>query len=234
MQINGKSRGVVIPTSAIVAVETDPPLSYSGQSLSDQVERAPYIRIPQFLTVEENRRVFDYAIQHQLNFVASKVVTNEADYRKSMILPKFDELEIDLEGQLREILPEVFTRFGMITPPLVVFEKQLTTHNDGGYFKIHNDNGSPESASRLLTYVYYFQRDLAAFTGGQIRIYDSKVVDNTCVAADTFVDLQPENNMVLLFPSRLLHAVMPIRCPSRQFADGRFTLNGWIRDSAAK
>ena len=174
MQSNGKPRGVAILTEAIVAIETDPPLLFADRTPLAQVERAPYIRIPQFLTAEENRRVFDYAVQQQPNFVASKVVTGDSDYRRSMILPKFDDLEIDLEARLREILPELFTRFGMTAPQRPAFEKQLTTHNHGGYFKVHNDNGSPESATRLLTYIYYFHRDPPAFSGGQIRIYDFK------------------------------------------------------------
>ena len=101
--------------------------------------------------------MFDYAVQQQSNFVASKVATGDLNYRRSMILPKFDALEIDLEVRLREILPELFTRFQMTAPQRTAFEKQLTTHNHGGYFKVHNDNGSPGSAGRLLTYIYYFQ-----------------------------------------------------------------------------
>jgi Rps23 Pro-64 3,4-dihydroxylase Tpa1-like proline 4-hydroxylase len=32
-------------------------------------------------------------------------------------------------------------------------ESQMTSHNDGNYYKIHNDNGSPDTATRELTYV---------------------------------------------------------------------------------
>ena len=31
------------------------------------------------------------------------------------------------------------------------------------------------------------------------------------------MELQPENNMLLLFPSRLLHEVVPVVSPPRQF-----------------
>jgi SM-20-related protein len=97
-----------------------------------------------------------------------------------------------------------------------------------------NDNSSPMPSSRILTYIYYFFRDPAAFQGGQIRIYDSKIVANRWVAADTAVYLQPKNNMILLFPSRSLHEVLPIICPSRRFVDGRFTLDGCVRSGAQR
>ncbi len=196
------------------------------------VERARYIRIPGFLPREENSHVIDYATQRQSDFVESKLDIDVPDYRKSKILPTFCDIGIDLEQRLSEILPEVFGHLGLAMPEQPTFETQLTTHNDGGYLKIHNDNGSPITSTRMLSYVYYFFREPRAFHGGQIRIYDSKVVSNFWVAADTFVDLQPENNMMLFFPSRLLHEVLPIACPSRRFDDGRFTLNGWVRDQS--
>ena len=53
-QSNGKPRGVAILIEAIVAIETNPPLLFGDRTPLAQVERAPYIRIPQFLTAEEN------------------------------------------------------------------------------------------------------------------------------------------------------------------------------------
>ena len=193
------------------------------------IEQAPYIRIPGFLTPEENRYLLDYVAQHESDFVKSKLDIDVPDYRKSMVLPKFDDLGIDLENRISEMLPELFAHFALELPDQPIFETQLTTHNDGGYLRIHNDNGSEVPSDRVMTYVYYFFHEPQAFRGGQLRVYDSKVVNNVWVAADTFVDLAPENNMMLCFPSRLLHEVLPMECSSRQFADGRFTLNGWVR-----
>ncbi len=193
------------------------------------VELARYIRIPGFLSKDDNSHVTDYAIRRQRDFVESKLDMSAPNYRRSKILPTFRDIGMVLEQRLSEILPEALGYLGLAAPERPAFETQLTTHNDGGYLKIHNDNGSPLTSSRVLSYVYYFHREPPAFRGGQIRIYDSQVVSNFWVAADTFVDLQPENNMMLLFPSRLLHEVLPISCPSRRFADGRFTLNGWVR-----
>ena len=86
----------------------------------------------------------------------------------------------------------------------------------------------------MLTYVYYFHREPVAFRGGQLRLYDSQVESARWRPAETFSELQPENNMLVLFPSRVMHEVLPTYCSSREFADGRFTLNGWVRDQASQ
>ena len=152
------------------------------------------------------------------------------EYRRSRLLPGVDGIGVDFETRLREIVPEVFAHFGMAMPAELGFEKQLTAHNDGEYFRMHNDNGSPSTASRLLTYVYYFHGEPAAFSGGQIRIYDSLPESGSWEPADKFVDIAPDNNMLLLFPSGQMHEVRRISCPSEAFGDGRFTVNGWFRD----
>ncbi|MBE9012911.1 2OG-Fe(II) oxygenase, partial [Pseudanabaenaceae cyanobacterium LEGE 13415] len=46
---------------------------------------------------------------------------------------------------------------------------------------------------------------------------------------ESYQEIQPINNSIIFFPSHFLHEVLPVSCPSRQFADSRFTLNGWIR-----
>jgi Rps23 Pro-64 3,4-dihydroxylase Tpa1-like proline 4-hydroxylase len=233
IDVNGKRRGLAIPLSSIVAVETEPPLSFVAPSATITVERAPYIRIPGFLSETDNRAVFDHAVRREARFEATRVETGATGYRNSRHLPSLDDLEIEFEAPLREIVPGVLQHFGMEQPGAITLEKQLTTHNDGQYYRPHNDNGSPGTATRVLTFVYYFHHEPARFSGGNLRLYDSRVEAGMWVAAGTFVELKPENNMLVLFPSRLLHEVLPIECLSHAFADGRFTINGWVRDSTA-
>jgi Rps23 Pro-64 3,4-dihydroxylase Tpa1-like proline 4-hydroxylase len=220
--------GLALPASAILAVETNPAITLRYQPRIG-IERAPYIRIPDFLSEEENSRVLDYAIQRQMDYEVSRVDTDAKDYRHSRVLMRVEDLGFDFDGRIHEIVPDALNYFGMPVPTELKMETQLSTHNDGGYFRIHNDNGTPRTATRVLTYVYYFHRKPAAFHGGQLRLYDSRIDSSRRTLAETFVEVKPENNMLLLFPSRLMHEVLPTYCPSRQFADGRFTLNGWVR-----
>ena len=52
---------------------------------------------------------------------------------------------------------------------------QLTAHNDGCYYKIHNDAGSEKTANREISYVYYFYQEPKAFSGGELKIYDTEL-----------------------------------------------------------
>jgi SM-20-related protein len=217
---NGKVRGVAIPSSAIVAVETQPKVDFSPLDIGPEpavVERAPYIRIPAFLSFKENQRLFDYVKSRESDFNQSSVDGDVIDYRRSRVLYRLDDLGVDFETRIREITPEVLQHFSVNIPPALSYETQLTASNDGDFFKTHNDNGSATGSNRILTYVYYFQREPVAYNGGQLRLYDSLWKDNQWIAAETFHNLAPENNLLVMFPSRI--------------TDGRFTLNGWVRDA---
>jgi SM-20-related protein len=126
-------------------------------------------------------------------------------------------------------LPDVLAELGMPNFTIQQVESQLTAHNDGNYYKIHNDNGSPDTATRELTYVYYFHQEPKGFTGGELQIYDTQIQNNHYTQAPTFNTVEPRNNSIVFFLSRYMHEVLPISCPSRAFADSRFTINGWIR-----
>jgi Rps23 Pro-64 3,4-dihydroxylase Tpa1-like proline 4-hydroxylase len=108
-------------------------------------------------------------------------------------------------------------------------ETQLTAHNDGHYYRVHNDSGSADTCTRVLTYVYYFHHQPKAFTGGELRVYDSHIQQNTYVQAESFHTVEPLDNSIVFFPSHVMHEVLTIHCPSRAFLDSRFTINGWIR-----
>ena len=225
-------RGVAIPASAILSVETTPPVSLRWQPKT-AIESAAYIRIPNFLTEEENRAVLDYAIRKEPDYQTSQVDTDVLGHRHSRVLMRLDDLDIDVAARILEIVPDALKHFGLPLVSEPKLEMQLTTHNEGGYYRIHNDNGTPNTAARVLTYVYYFHGQPVGFQGGQIRLYDSRIEFGRSRPAETFVQLNPENNMLLLFPSRVMHEVLPTHCTSRAFANGRFTLNGWLRNQSS-
>jgi len=232
LEEGGTQRGLAVPASAILAVETSPRVMLRWQPRS-AVENAPYIRIPNFLTEEENQAILDYALRKESDYQASQVATKLEDYRQSRVLMRLEDLDVDFDGRIREIVPDALNYFHLPLPSTTKLETQLSTHSDGGYYRIHNDNGSPDTVTRMLTYVYYFHRQPIAFKGGQLRLYDSRVESGRWRHAETFVELNPENNMLVLFPSRVLHEVLPTYCSSDAFADGRFTLNGWVRNQSS-
>ena len=147
-----------------------------------------------------------------------------------MVLYAFPEFAELMHQRITAITPYILTylRLESFTPTSI--ELQLTLHNDGNYYKIHNDNGSPDCANRVLTFVYYFYREPKAFAGGELVLYDTKVENNTFVSAGTFKTVTPKNNAIVFFPSHYMHEVLTVNCPSQAFLDSRFTINGWIRN----
>lgn len=220
----------------LTQLQTEPvPLTTTEPLFQDPVLSDPsiypsgYLQIENFLDQADLESLLKYVEQREVDFVSTTTSTGAADYRKSIVLHHFPEFSELISQRIHQVMPEVLEE--MEIPPFQVtqIECQLTAHNDGNYYKIHNDNGSGETATRELTYVYYFYREPKAFTGGELIIYDSRIENNYYVRADSYQVVEPIQNSIVFFLSRYMHEVLPITCPSRKFKDSRFTINGWIR-----
>ncbi len=187
-----------------------------------------YLQIDDFLTREDKKRLLNYVFAEEAEFVPTNTSTDEVNYRRSSVLYSFPEFADLIRDRIQSIAPDIFRTLEL--PPFSVdhIESQLTAHNDGNYYKVHNDNGSSNTATRELTYVYYFYREPKPFLGGELVIYDSKIENTYYVNADSFKTIEPRNNSIVFFLSRYMHEVLPVSCPSRSFQDSRFTINGWI------
>ncbi|MGB3534186.1 MAG: 2OG-Fe(II) oxygenase [Microcoleaceae cyanobacterium] len=187
--------------------------------------------IEQFLSPEENKQALEIALNQADQFVGSKTTTQAADYRKSSILyatlfPDYYEL---MRQKLLKTLPDIVQKLNHPTFSVSQVEMQLTAHNDGCFYKIHNDSGSEKTATRVLTYVYYFHQQPKKFSGGELRIYETELKNGVATTNGQYKTIEPKNNSIVFFDSRCKHEVMPVKCSSRKFEDGRFTLNGWLR-----
>ena len=189
---------------------------------------ANYWQIDEFLTREDQRRLLNYVFAEAAEFVPTNTSTDEVNYRRSSVLYFFPDFAELIRDRIQSVTSEVFRKLDLLPFSISQIETQLTAHNDGNYYKVHNDNGSPETVTRELTYVYYFYREPKPFSGGELVIYDSKIENAYFVKADSFKTIEPRNNSIVFFLSRSMHEVLPVRCPSRSFHHSRFTLNGWI------
>lgn len=224
------------PSEHLVGLVTEPPVYL--QQKEDTKPKATetlisdWVQIDNFLTRDEKNQLLDYVLQSEPDFVPTSTSTGDLNYRQSTILYSFPEFSQLIVNRIQAILPDVFRKLKLSPFPVAQIETQLTAHNDGNYYKIHNDNGSPDTATRELTYVYYFYREPKPFSGGELVLYDSKLENNFYVKADSSHLVEPRNNSIVFFLSRYLHEVLPVNCPSQAFADSRFTINGWIRRQA--
>jgi SM-20-related protein len=149
----------------------------------------------------------------------------------------FPDIERRVQAEILAALPEICTALGLDVFTPARTEVQLTAHGDGDFFKVHSDTGVPDTDGRTLTFVIYFQlRQPCGYEGGALRVYQTHIDEQGAPrpGLDVWRDLVPDDNMVVFFDSRLAHEVLPVRVPSGDYADGRFTLNGWLHKAAAQ
>lgn len=190
--------------------------------------RAVFVaQVPDVLSAEEHAQLLAFVRRSEPSFVGTTTSTQRGNYRQSSVLYHFAPFEDLLRNKVRQLMPAVCEALKI---PLVngAIEAQLTSHNDQNFYKVHNDNGSADTAHRVLTFVYYFHGQPKAFSGGELRVYDHKVHNGYHYAADTYRVVEPTDNSIVFFASEEMHEVMMVECPSRAFMDSRFTINGWI------
>jgi Rps23 Pro-64 3,4-dihydroxylase Tpa1-like proline 4-hydroxylase len=191
-----------------------------------------------FLAKKELRGLIKYVLTHETDFTQSTVIPDgvpeaESDpsYRKSRVLYELGEYETLMRDRLLALLPEVLKVFNREAFPISHIDTQITASNDGDFFKVHSDNSSVEPLDiplREFSFVHYFNSEPKAFSGGQLRFYDSGDGDVRSSEKGRIRTIKPSQNSLVLFPSSYDHEVLPVRCPTRKFANSRFTLNGWI------
>ncbi len=233
------------PSRSIVAIATDPPVSLpeiapeTEPTQSQLAASAPIVieskvlKIQNFLSEAENQQILNYVIENQGEFEDSRIGIDEPNYRRSKIFYYFKDFGELIKKRIKQVLPEVRDYLGL--PPFEIseIEAQITAHNHQHYYKAHNDNGDSETANRIISYIYYFHREPKPFTGGQLRIYDTlKLSENLYSMPESYTDIPPTNNSIVFFISSCCHEVRPVICPSKNFLDSRFTLNGWIRKAS--
>ncbi|QHV00354.1 2OG-Fe(II) oxygenase [Synechocystis sp. CACIAM 05] len=227
--INHKFYNDLANNSSIGQVKIKQQFTSVTSQVSPEILPSHFVQVKDFLSATELEQLFKFVIQNENNFLPTSNSANDSDYRRSMFLPIFAPFSELIIERVKAILPQLINDLQIQSFQIDYVEAQLTAHNHGNYYKVHNDNGSPDSATRELTYVYYFNREPKAFSGGELAIYDSKIENNFYVAAESFKTVQPINNSIVFFLSRYMHEVLPVRCPSQAFADSRFTINGWVR-----
>src|SRR5690606_6893562 len=130
------------------------------------------------------------------------------------------------------LLPAITAALKLSPFDPTVYEMELVAHNDGAFFARHIDtftgaNGLPPT-QRMISAVYYFFETPRRFSGGELRLYP------VLGGVANWADIEPVCDTLVCFPSFAPHEVLPIACPSGQFAHSRFAINTWIcRDNPA-
>ena len=195
------------------------------------LRRLNFVRLDEFLMPDELTGLRDFTLAHAAKFQDSYVIAPGStegvinrDHRRSRVLFEVGDHGRLITERIRFYLDRIVRDLHCEPFPVSEVEEQITASNDGDFFGLHADNDEEPLRMREITFVYFFHREPKPFSGGELRIYTSDNGDPQ--AFDTIV---PEQNQLIVFPSGVLHEVLPVHCRSTQFADSRFTLNGWFR-----
>lgn len=175
--------------------------------------------------VLENESLF-----HQSQVVSPAAQADGADpsYRRSRVTLDMGPFRDLVASRICSFFPQILSALHHRVFPIRWIEPQLTASNDGDFFKLHNDNSHANAPSREITFVYFFHREPKPFRGGELLIYDWRMENQYPVPVGVRKTIVPRQNEVVFFESACLHEVQKVECPTRRFADSRFTLNGWI------
>jgi len=187
-------------------------------------------RFEPFLAQPELDSLVQFVIAREQSLVPSRVMEGASpagmvnrELRRSRVLNDIGGFESLFAAHLTARLPDIFGILGIDAFRLQGIEMQLAAYEDGGFFGRHRDTDANHAPSRTLTFVYFFFCGARRFRGGELRLYHVGGVTT----------IVPEQNVLVVFPSRMLHEVLPVECPSKVFADGRFTITGWLHRNMA-
>src|SRR5262249_13352080 len=130
---------------------------------------------------------------------------------------------------VKDFIPKVSPRLHV--PPFVIerLEVKLRAYLDGHFFRLHMDcpQRTPENVNRRVSFVYFFHKQPRAYTGGDLLLFNTDV-ENDRFTTSAFTRVQPEDNCIVFFPSAYYHSVVPVSCPSKEYANSRFVINGHV------
>jgi Rps23 Pro-64 3,4-dihydroxylase Tpa1-like proline 4-hydroxylase len=190
-----------------------------------------------FLQPAEHEALLEWAIANSARYEPARLTGHVID-PKRRIAERLNDLgphRTVLERRLKEHLPDIFRRTGSRPFEIEYFELEIAAHGDGAFFAHHSDipvgpgrkplgGDKTGKQDRLVSAVYYFHREPRRFTGGTLRLY--RLGDHE--ASGDFVEFEPEQNSLVVFPSWVRHEVRPVSCPGCAFEDYRFAVNAWF------
>lgn len=190
-----------------------------------------------FLDPAEHSALLDWSLASRDGFEPARLTGHVID-PKRRIAERSRDLGPHrpmLERRLTEKLPDIFRRTGTRPFDIEYFELEIAAHGNGAFFAPHSDIpvgagrkplGGDKTGrhDRLVSAVYYFHREPRRFSGGTLRLY--RLGDKHAVG--DYVEFEPLQNSLVVFPSWVQHEVRPVSCPDCDFEDYRFAVNAWL------
>jgi FkbM family methyltransferase len=183
---------------------------------------ARYVQMTDFLSPEDHQRLLDLALACEDVFQHSAMVSGDP---LEKVWDAFDR-------RLRAILPSVRQELGLPWFPLGDIERQLTARSGTGFYALHTGGSDASAPGRRVSCVYHFCARPRRFTGGELKLYDTWVMDADRAPAQSYTTLIPDDNSLVFFPSDAQHEVCPVHPDGEAFRDNYFAVTIWFHEGA--
>jgi SM-20-related protein len=192
----------------------------------------PYRIYRDFFDSKTHAALLAWAIENEAKFQPALIAegTEDPSQRLSLRVRDFGPLKAMFHQRVLDLVTTLIADLRVTPFEPSKLSLELVANNNGAFFTRHVDTYLGEvrkATDRALSVVYYFHVEPKAFSGGAFRLYGFGTND-----AGNFVDIEPDQNTLLAFPSWAWHEVLPVNCPSRRFSDSRFNVNCWVHRDA--
>jgi len=206
------------------------------QPYGSAVARCPHLVFRDVLGAERIAALMHYVAARHGNFRPALIRNRlsgekrvDASIRDNLYFNDLGAFEAPIKAFVRAITVQALDALRLVETKVEPRDLTLGAYRDGGYFGPHIDTDERIDRVRVLSCVYYFAATPRRFSGGELRLYGFPTLSaGKETGPPPFVDVTPETDSMVVFPSWLRHEVLPVRVPSGTWADARFTINCWI------
>ena len=195
--------------------------------------RCPHFVVEQFLGDAVVQQLLTHVDRRHAEFMPAMVYRQErqaaiadVESRNCLRLPQIGPFEAGIRTEIQRVLPAALKKLGLLDREVVAREFEFCAYGDGGLFRAHHDI-LPQGPPRIVSCVYYFFREPAGFTGGELRLYGWPSPKASGVQDLPWIDIPARRDNLVIFPSSLKHEVRPVVLPSGDWGHHRFTINCW-------
>jgi len=199
--------------------------------------RCPHVVFRNLLGPSLACGLFGYAAARAADFQPARVRGRKSEddhvdpsHRDCLFLPDLGPFQKPVETAVREIIPRTISQLRLKDVTAEPREFEISSYGHGGRFGAHIDTTGHLHQVRIISCIYYFSLNPPRFNGGQLRLYR---LPSPSAERQTrsVVDIEPETDSLVAFPSWLPHEVLAVSVPSGEWNDRRFAVSCWIHSA---
>lgn len=198
--------------------------------------RCPHAVLEQVLGAVRVAALLDHVAARRDDFRPSSVSRRRSgtfivdqELRKSLSLQDLGPFADEIDAVVRSIAGAALAALHIAEAAVEPRQFELVAFRDGDYLRAHIDTTDRADKVRVLACVYYFAATPRRFTGGELRLHGlPRPSAGSRPEPASHVDVAPDTDTLVVFPTWLRHEVLPVHVPSGAWLDSRFTLNCWL------